>query len=213
MYEDIVREFYAQRLNRVAEALRRNGFEAYVAADKKEAAELVLKLIPENSVVGIGGSVTIRQLGLVEALEKRGFKVVHHWVKASPEEVDELRRKELTADVFLSSSNAITLDGKLVNVDGVGNRVAAMIFGPRRVIVVAGRNKIVRDLEEAMRRARDIAAIMNWMRLGLDNPCLKTGCCIDCDSPTRGCRITVIIEKRPLRTDFHVILVNEDLGF
>jgi len=209
-----VREwFWRVQLEKTAEALRANGFTAHVALDREEARRIVLGLIPEGSTVGVGGSVTIRELGLIDELERRGYRVIHHWVKAPPEEVDRLRRLELTADVFLCSANAVTLDGKLVNVDGVGNRVAAMIFGPRRVIVVAGRNKLVRDVGEGLWRAKNVAAIMNWRRLGLDNPCVKLGRCVDCDSPTRGCNVVVILERRPLRTDVHVVLVNEELGF
>lgn len=213
MYREIREWFWRMRLEQAAEALRANGFSAHVALDGEEARRIVLSLIPEGSTVGVGGSVTIRELGLIEELERRGHRVIHHWVEAPPEEVDRLRRLELTADVFLCSANAVTLDGKLVNVDGVGNRVAAMIFGPRRVVVVAGRNKLVRDVEEGLWRAKNVAAIMNWRRLGLDNPCVRLGRCVDCDAPARGCSVVVILEKKPLRTDFHVVLVNEELGF
>ncbi|RLG83776.1 MAG: lactate utilization protein [Thermoprotei archaeon] len=213
MWRDVKEWYWREVIRGTAEALRRNGFEVHVANDRAEAREVVLKLIPPGSTVGVGGSITIRELGLIEELSARGFEVVHHWVKAPPEAVDELRRKELTADVFLCSVNAVTRDGKLLSIDGVGNRVAAMIFGPRRVIVVAGRNKIVRDLDEAMWRARNVAAPMNCRRLGLDTPCAKTGYCTECTSPTRACRIVVVLEARPLKTDFHVVLVNEELGF
>ena len=209
-----VREwFWKRRLEKAAEALRKNGFAAYVASNSEEARELVLNLVPPGSVVGVGGSVTVRELGLIEELERRGFKVVHHWVKAPQDRIDELRRMALNADVFLSSSNAVTMDGKLVNVDGVGNRVAAMIFGPRRVVVVAGRNKLVKNVEEGIERAKSVAAIMNSKRLGLRNPCVEAGRCIDCDSPLRVCRVVVVLERKPARTDFHVVLVNEELGF
>jgi len=213
MFEDIKNKLHELRLNATAKALEGNGFKAYVVPDRVVAKELILNLIPEGSVVGIGGSVTIREIGVIEELERRGFKVVHHWVKVSPEESLELRRKALTSDVYLCSSNAVTLDGKLVNIDALGNRVAAMVFGPKRVIVVVGRNKLVRDVEEGVSRAKNIAAVANALRLNYKTPCTTLGYCVDCKSPERSCNITTIIERKPTATDVHVVLVNEDLGF
>jgi len=208
-----VGESSLQRLGRAAEALRRRGFEAYVARSRAEARELALSLVPPGAVVGVGGSVTVRELGLIEELERRGFRVVHHWVEAPPEEIDRLRRLELTSDVFLTSVNAVTLDGVLLSIDGTGNRVAATAFGPRRVVIVAGRNKLVRDLSEALWRARNVAAVLNSRRLGLPTPCAQLGYCVDCDSPHRICRVVLILERRPAGADYHVILVDEDLGY
>lgn len=213
MFEDIKNKLHELRLNATAKALEGNGFKAYVVPDRVVAKELILNLIPEGSVVGIGGSVTIREIGVIEELERRGFKVVHHWVKVSPEESLELRRKALTSDVYLCSSNAVTLDGKLVNIDALGNRVAAMVFGPKRVIVVVGRNKLVRDVEEGISRAKNVAAVANALRLNYKTPCTTLGYCVDCKSPERSCNITTIIERKPTATDVHVVLVNEDLGF
>ena len=124
-----------------------------------------------------------------------------------------MRRRILTADVFVCSSNAITEDGKLYNVDGTGNRVAAMTFGPRKVVLACGINKIVKDVDEAERRVREWAAPMNARRLGLETPCAKTGLCSDCSSPQRICNIRSLLVKRPLRTDFTVLLIGERLGF
>ena len=124
-----------------------------------------------------------------------------------------IRRAQLTCDVFMTGSNAVTMDGKLVNVDGTGNRVAAMIFGPEKVIVVAGINKIVRDLDAAEERIRSVAAPVNNSRIGLPNPCVKTGECMDCQGPTRICNVTTIIGKRPNTTEMHVVIVGEDMGF
>lgn len=205
--------FFRRQLEMAVEALRRNGFSAYLAPSRGEAKSLVLSLVPRGSTVGVGGSVTVRELGLIEELERRGFKVVHHWVQAAPEVVDRLRREEIASDVFLSSVNAVTVDGKLVSVDGVGNRVAAMIFGPKRVIVVAGRNKLVRDLSEGLWRAKNVAAVMNCKRLGLKTPCVELGRCLDCSSPERACNVTVILERKPSGADIHVILVDDELGF
>jgi len=175
MFDDVKKRLHELRLKAVAKALESNGFKTYVVSDKESARELVLKLIPPGSVVGVGGSVSIRELGLIDELVRRGFKVIHHWVQASPEEVLSIRRQELLSDVFLCRSNAVILDGKLINIDDIGNRVAAMIFGPKRVIVVAGRNKIVRDVNEGISRAKNVAAIMNYMRYNYSNPCVSTG--------------------------------------
>ncbi len=200
-------------LERAAEALRRNGFEAHVAERGEEARSIVLSLVPEGSTVGVGGSVTVRELGLIEELERRGCRVVHHWVAAPPDELMRLRRAELASDVFITSVNAVTLDGRLVSIDGTGNRVAATAFGPKRVVIVAGRNKLARNLEEALWRARNVAAVLNARRLGVEVPCARLGYCVDCDSPARICRAVLILERRPTGADYHVVLVNEELGF
>lgn len=208
------RKWYSRlRLERAAEALRRNGFNVHVADDAGEARSIVLSLIPEGATVGVGGSVTIRELGVIEELERRGCRVVHHWLQAPAEELMRLRRQELTADVFLASVNAVTIDGRLVSIDGMGNRVAATAFGPKRVVLPVGRNKLVRNLEEALWRARSVAAVLNSRRLGVKTPCAELGYCIDCDSPERICRAVLILERRPTGADYHVVLVDADLGY
>jgi L-lactate utilization protein LutB len=199
---------------KAADALTKNNFKATYVATRKEAVEEVLALIPKEATVGMGGSWTTAELGLGDMLEGRGNTVYNHNKPGlAPEQVMEFRHKQLACDVFLTSSNAITLDGKLVNVDGAGNRVAAMIFGPKKVVVIAGVNKIVRDVEEAERRIELYAAPINNKRLGRPNPCTQTGICMDCQGPTRICNVTTIMRKRPPLTDIHVIIVGEDLGF
>jgi len=195
-------------------ALRANGFKTLLAKNREEAKKMVLELISPEESVGVGGSITIREMGLLESLEARGTKVVHHWVKGlSSQEVRDLMSKETQADVFLTSSNAITRDGKLVNKDMTGNRVSAMIFGPQKVIVIAGVNKIVTDLTEAMERIEKVAAPLNAKRIGAKTPCATTGTCSACNSPDRICRVTTIIDKCPSKTDMAVMLVNEKLGY
>ena len=199
---------------RVAEALRRNDFDAVYCKSAAEAAEEVLRLVPENGTVGLGGSWTVKELGVVEKLKARGNIILDHGAPGlENEERVRIRRAQLTADAFLTGSNAVTMDGRLVNTDGSGNRVAAMIFGPGKVIVVAGVNKIVRDIQEAEGRIRKTAAPINNRRLNLPNPCVKTGECMDCQGPTRICNVTTILHKRPKLTEMHVILVGEELGF
>ncbi len=198
-------------------ALERNGFDVRFYPTAKEALAGVLELVPEGAKVGLGGSVTLREMGLVDALEARGVAVANHWKAgregASPEEVMEIRRAHLNSDVFITSTNAVTETGELVNIDGTGQRVAAMIFGPGRVVVVAGVNKITGDLEEGLWRASNVAAPMNARRLHPKTPCAETGECSDCVAPGRICGITTIIHRRPSKTPFTVVLVGEKLGY
>jgi L-lactate utilization protein LutB len=215
MYE--ARHWYSEK---VVEATLKNlnssGFFASYVASKDEALRRVLGMIPADAKVGVGGSVTIREIGLVEALVQRGNSVADHWRSGlSEEQLKEVRRSQLTSDVFLSSSNAVTMDGKLLNADGTGNRVAAMIFGPRKVIIVAGVNKIVKDVDEGLERIRNIAAPMNAKRLGYRSPCGLTGTCAEdrCEHPERLCHIITILERRPNETDTSVVLVGETLGY
>lgn len=202
------------RLARAAEALTKNGFTAHCVDTKEEACRLLLSLIPPEAKVGVGGSVTIREIGIMEELAKRGQTVIHHWVPgAAPEELRRFRTEELTADVFLASTNALTLNGELVNVDAVGNRVAAMIYGPRQVIIVAGVNKLVKDVTEGLARARNVAAPLNNLRFQHQTPCAQLGQCANCHHPERICKVTVIMEKCPSLTPITVILVGEELGY
>jgi L-lactate utilization protein LutB len=196
-------------------ALNKNNFNACYVKTRKEAIDHVLGLIPGGATVGMGGSWTTQaELSLDKTLEERGNTVYNHGKPGlTPEQVADCRHKQLSCDVFLVGSNAVTLDGKLVNVDGAGNRVAAMIFGPKKVVVVAGINKIVRDVAEAEKRIELYAAPLNNRRLAKPNPCVQTGICMDCQGPTRICNITTIIRKRPVLTEFHVVIVGEELGF
>jgi hypothetical protein len=196
--------------------LKRNGFIACYAASREEASKMILGMVPVDARVGVGGSVTLREIGLLERLVGRGNPVIDHWRPGlSGAELKEMKRSQLYADVFLCSSNAVTMDGKLLNTDGTGNRVAAMIFGPRRVIVVAGVNKIVANVDEGLRRIRNVAAPMNAKRLGRKSPCGLTGVCAEdeCEPPERLCHITTILERRPKETDFTVVLVGERVGY
>ncbi len=196
--------------------LRKNGFAVFYVPSKQQALEKVLEMIPVAAKVGVGGSVTLREIGLVRALVDRGNPVADHWRSGlSREELKEARRAQLTSDVFLSSSNAVTMDGKLVNADGTGNRVTAMIFGPGKVIIVAGINKIVKDTDEGLRRIRNVASPMNAKRLGYKSPCGLTGTCAEdqCEPPERLCHIITILERKPDETDTTIVLVGERLGY
>jgi L-lactate utilization protein LutB len=209
-----IEQFWSVRLGTVREALAANGMESFVAAGREGALEIALTLIPKGATVGLGGSLTVREVGLLEAL-KDGDYTLHDQYREGigREESMRIRKAGTQADCFVSGSNAITCDGKLVNVDGLGNRLAGFCFGPGKVIIVAGRNKIVPDLDAALNRVRNVAGPINAMRFGLKTPCVTTARCTDCSSPERICNLTLIIEKSTIEGRINVILVNEDLGY
>jgi len=214
MDQSIFKDIYFKRCQLALTALKANGFKVIYADNSKEALDKVMSLIPREAKVGIGGSVTVRDIGLVEAIKKQNNPIFMDWGK--PLELKEklkVRKEALTSDVYLTSSNAITLQGQLVNIDGTGNRVSAMIFGPKKVIVVAGVNKLVDTLDEALARIRNIAGPLNAKRLNLNTPCALTGKCTDCNSPDRMCKVTVILEKKPNLSDITIVLVGENLGY
>ncbi len=215
MYE--ARDWYSEKVVQITlSKLNKNGFTTLYVSSKEDARKKVLEIIPNYAKVGVGGSVTIREIGLIKALEKRGNIVFDHWRSGlSKEEIKKIRRNQLISDIFVSSSNAVTMDGKLVNIDGIGNRVAATIFGPSKVVIVAGVNKIVKNVSEGINRARNIATPMNAYRLGYKSPCSHTGICVEdiCEPPERLCNIITIIERRPNETDLVVVLVKEKLGY
>jgi hypothetical protein len=201
-------------LQDVVKALDGRDFDAAYFADAEQANTELLTVIPAGASVGIGGSVTIRELGIIDKLAKRGNEVIHHWKKDIPKEKNrEVRQAEGAADYYLTSANAITKDGDIINIDGIGNRVAHMIYGPDNVIIIAGYNKIVTDIDEGILRTKEVAAVMNAHRLGLKTPCAPTGKCVDCNAPTRICRVTTIIQYCPWQTNIRVMLINENLGF
>lgn len=212
--ENIKHWYYEERAKRTVEALQKNGFTAFYVEERHEARQEILKLIPDGATIGAGGSITIRQLELLPELARKGHRIYDHWESGlSSEDVLAIRRAQLTCDVFLSSANALTLDGQIVCGEAIGNRVCAMTFGPPKVIIAAGANKISRNLDEAMRRVKEVAAPHALKETGLTLPCLETGYCHDCKSPQRGCRITLILERKPLFTDTTVIVIGEALGF
>ncbi|MCR4441537.1 MAG: lactate utilization protein [Peptococcaceae bacterium] len=209
------KQWYCETVGqKVVEALRKNNFNADYAATKEEARQKVLSLVGDSRSIGIGGSVTIKELGVIEQLAKEGKEILDHTLpNLKPEESLAIRHKQLTCDCFLCSTNAVTLDGQLVNVDGTGNRVGAMGFGPGKVIVVAGINKAVKDLQAALERIETRAAPLNNKRLNRPNPCTQSGVCLDCASSTRICNITTIIRRKPPLTNINVIVVGEELGY
>ena len=206
--------FNQKLMETAAKALTKHGFDVVIVDTKEQARDKILEMISPEATVGIPGTATIREIGVANALEARGNIVYHHWQEfATKEEEFQIRRQENNSDFLVSSSNAVTLDGALINIDGSGNRVAGQIFGPRHSIVVAGVNKLAKDVAEGLVRAKNDAAPTNAHRLESKTPCAVTGLCNDCDSPGRICRVTTIIERRPSRTQFTIILVGEALGY
>ncbi len=194
--------------------LKKNGFDAHWVADVERARDLIWPKIADCNSYGFGGSETVRQLGLIEKIKALGKIVWDHWQSdLSPEEDFDIRRAQLHSDCFFCSANAISAGGEIVNVDGIGNRTSAMGFGPSKVIIVAGMNKITADTPSALRRVREVAAPMRAKSLGMQTPCAETGICNDCHAPQRICRITTILHRQPMKTATTVVLINQSLGF
>ena len=194
----------------VIKGLKSRNMTGYYAASKEEAKEIALSLIPEGSSVTMGGGMSVHEIGLVEALKNGNYNFID---RDAYEDKRAAMLAAYDADVFLSSSNAITQDGILVNIDGNANRVSAIAQGPRKVVMIVGMNKVCDDWDGAMKRARNVAAPINTQRFGLNTPCTKTGTCMDCKSPDTICCQFLItrFSRHPGR--IHVILVNDNLGF
>ncbi|HEX3032265.1 MAG TPA: lactate utilization protein [Bacillota bacterium] len=197
-----------------AAALEKRGYTVSSFATKEEARSHILSLIPPHATVGMGGSLTLQQLALTTGLQGSDCEILDHNAPGTtPEAALEIRHRQLSSDVFLTSANAVTQQGSIVNTDGVGNRVAAMLFGPKRVVIVIGTNKIVPDVEAAYDRIKAIAAPLNNKRLNRPNPCVEAGKCLDCQLPTRICNITTVMHRKPSLTDIHVVIISEELGY
>ena len=206
------KERYNKLGESVAKALTARHFEAFYCPDIQSATEKLLSLIPETDTVAWGGSQTLAEIGAQNLLRARGQSLIDRDTAKTPAERDALMRQALTADTFMMSSNAITEDGQLVNMDGNGNRVAALIYGPRQVIVVAGLNKVAKDLDAAIARVRGTAAPTNAQRFPINTPCKITGTCADCKSPDCICANMVVTRVCKPHGKIKVILVGENLG-
>ena len=200
-------ELLAQK---VIKGLESRNMTGYYAATREEAKELALSLIPEGSTVSMGGAMSAHEIGLVQALKEGNYSFIDR------DEYEDKRKAMLLAydaDVFLSSTNAMTEDGILVNIDGNSNRVSAIAQGPRKVVFIVGMNKVCSDVDGAMKRARNVAATTNAQRFGLFTPCAKTGSCMNCKSPETICCQFLITRYSRHKDRIHVILVNDMLGF
>ena len=200
-------------LSTVSKSLKSRHFDVYTAQNAEEALKIALELIPSDATVGWGGSVTVDKIGIKDELKKRGNPVIDRSLAKSPEESKRLMKACLTCDTFLMSANAVSADGVLVNIDGNGNRVAPLIFGPDSVIVFVGVNKIAPDTESALKRARSVAAPINAQRIDINTPCKVTCACADCKSPDSiCCNVNFTRICRP-KGRIKVILVATELGF
>lgn len=205
---------FEQKCKKAVAALEKNGFTALYCQSAMDVREYILGEAADANSVGFGGSLSVAELKVTDPLREQGKEILNHGLSAlSLEEKVAIMRRQLTCDLFLTGTNALTLSGMLVNIDASGNRVGSMFFGPKKVIVVAGRNKLVDgSIEDAIRRVKDWASPPNAKRLNYNTPCSKTGFCSDCNSPDRICRITSVIDRKPRLTDLRVLVVNEDMG-
>lgn len=207
------KRFYENQANTIITKLKARKMEGYYCPDKDSAKTKVMELIGEKKkLVTYGGSVTLDEVEIKEAVEAAGHDLLRREQYETPEEKAECFAKQVCSDVYLMSTNAITLNGELVNIDGSGNRVSCLIFGPKEVIIIAGMNKVAVDIEEGIKRVRNFAAPPNTVRLSSDTPCVKTGQCGDCLSDTICCQ-TVITRASRIPGRIKVILVGEELGY
>ncbi|MFL0197141.1 lactate utilization protein [Clostridium sp. WILCCON 0269] len=203
-----------KRIERTIEALKKNNMNGFYIKDRQELFNKIEQLVKKDSVVSCGGSATLQQIGLLEYLRSGKYKFLDRAAEGiTPDEKKEIHRKTFFADVFFTSTNALTEEGELFNVDGRGNRVAAMLFGPDKVIVVCGVNKIVKNLEEAIERNKRVCAPANARRLNCNTPCAKTGYCVDCSSKSRICNEYTLIKKQIDDSRIYVFILNENLGY
>ena len=194
----------------VIKGLKSRNMTGYYAASKEEALRIALDLIPEGSAVTMGGAMSAHEIGLVDALKNGNYNFIDRDAYADKRAA---MLAAYDADVFLSSANAITSDGVMVNIDGNSNRVSAIAQGPKKVVFIVGMNKVCGDIDGAIKRARNVAAPINAQRFGLSTPCSKTGACMNCKSPDTIC-CQILITRYSRHADrIHVILVNDSLGF
>lgn len=202
-------------IERVASTIKRlkdNGFKVEYFEDVTMAKKDIVNKIQVDDTIGIGGSMTIFNMGLYEELLEKNIKVYWHW-KVADKYKDSVRKEASLASTYLTSANAITEDGLLVNMDGVGNRVASMFYGHEKVYVIAGTNKVCKNYEAAIERIRNVAAPKNAKRLNLETPCVKGGKCLDCNTSSRICNVEVILRRVPSGGDITVFLIDEELGY
>jgi hypothetical protein len=212
--QDLVDWTYEHKCRKAVISLEKNGFTAIYCATRLEAFDYIVKESAEAQSIGFGGSMSVAELQVADALGKMGKELLRHGQPGMTlEERLAIMRRQHSCDLFLTGTNALTLSGCLVNIDAIGNRVGSMFFGPQKVIIVAGRNKLVDgDIADAIRRIKEWASPPNARRLSYKTPCADTGFCCDCNSPERICRITTIIDRKPKFTDVRVLVVNEDMG-
>lgn len=201
------------RIQRLISNLELRNIDAFFIESFDEASNKILKMIPDDCTVGVGHSITVQDSGIVRKLIERGNTVFDKTMAMNKEESKQIKKKALTANWYITGTNAISLQGHIVNIDHSGNRVAAMVFGPDNVVIVVGINKIVGSLSEAIHRTRNVASPMNAKRAGFNPPCVELNKCVDCKSKERVCNSLVIIEGQEVTGRMKVFIVNEISGF
>ena len=210
---EMKQKYFEKRAQLLIKNLKSRHFDAYYCASKEEALAKALELIPKEATVGWGGCLSAQQIRLIDAVKAGEYNAIDREKTSTPEERKQAMKRCLLSDVFITGANALSLDGQMVNIDGMGNRVAAIVYGPESVIVIAGMNKVADTLEAAVTRARTVAAPMNKQRFPTQTPCEVTGACADCKS--EGCICNQMLITRNCRPDGRIkfILVGEELGF
>ena len=206
-------QYFEKRGQILVQNLRSRHFDAHYCNTKAEALEMALSLIPQGATVGWGGATSAQQIGLMDALHQGNYRPIDRDRCETPEQRQQAMLDAMTADVFVTGANALSLDGQMVNIDGMGNRVASIIYGPKSVLVIAGMNKVEDTLEAALNRARTVAAPINKQRFPGETPCLKTGACGDCKNESCICNQIVITRHCRPANRIRFILVGEELGF
>ncbi|MCH4885996.1 lactate utilization protein [Acidaminobacter sp. JC074] len=205
---------YKKRIEKTIKNLKRRNINGYYVHDLEQLKEQMDDLIVDKSSVAVGGSMTLFETGIIDYLRSRDLEFHDRYEEGlDPAQMKALHRSVFSSDVFISGTNAITEDGEIYNVDGSGNRVAPMIYGPDKVVVIVGANKIVKNLEEARNRNKYIAAPANVQRLQMKTPCLETGACTECLSPQRICNIYTVIDRQFDPNRLHVIFLNNSYGY
>jgi L-lactate utilization protein LutB len=212
--DDNLKFINQKRIEKTIDALEKNNMNGYYVKSKEELISKIEEIVKDGATVSVGGSMTLFETGIIDYLRSGKYNFLDRYENGlKPEDIKEIFRKTFYADAYFTSSNAITENGELYNVDGTGNRIAAITFGPDKVIVIAGVNKIVKDLDEARQRVKYVAAPANAKRLNRATPCTKVGHCMDCKSEQRICLKYSVMSRQSDKERIHVIFLNEQFGY
>ena len=207
------KKYYENVANTIIKNMEKRQIEGYYCSDKKSALKKALELIPKGASIGFGGSITLSETGLMDAIQNGNYKIINRELAKTPEEQRKIYGEICCSDFFLRGTNAITLDGELINIDGRGNRVAFLCYGPQNVLILVGMNKVVTDIDSGFKRVRNIASPPNTVRLNKKTPCAVTGKCEDCYSPDCICGQFVVTRRSGVPNRIKVILIGEELGY
>lgn len=211
--EKVKQKYYENVANTIIQNLSKRQMEGYYCPDRISALEKALELIPKGASIGWGGSMTLVETGLLDAIQEGDYRIINRDIATDLEEQRKMYGEICCADFFLMSTNAITLDGELINIDGRGNRLAFLCFGPQNVLILAGMNKVVTDVESGFKRVQNIASPPNAIRLNRKTPCAITGKCGDCYSPDCMCGQFVVTRRSGIPNRIKIILIGEELGY